>query len=320
MFKPKALTVGHVYRKLKEIAQLTGNKVEATWLSGGLTLASRSQSQQRKGDIIKSLLVSCQSHESRYLVRSLIGKLRIGLAEQSMLVALAHACVKSYGEPLTESNGKERLERGTLSVKDAFCQCPSYDILVDVLVRRGGLEQLPELCKATPGIPMKPMLAHPSKGIDEVLKRCGHSEFACEYKYDGERAQVQSNVERSSVGRASCVVQIHLTERGEIFIYSRNSENNTSKYPDVIERIPNALHAHVTSLIIDGECVAYDIEQKKLLPFQTLSTRKRKVNAWRALSRSMSLVVLQDADIHDIKVQGAFCRATCAATCHDVPF
>lgn len=71
--------------------------------------------------------------------------------------------------------------------------------------------------------------------------------------------------------------KIHLTEKGEIHIYSRNSENNTSKYPDVIERIHRAFQPDVRSMILDGECVAYDLEQKKLLPFQTLSTRKRKV-------------------------------------------
>ena len=217
------------------------------------------KSQQRKGDIIKSLLVSCQTHETRYLTRSLIGRLRIGLAEQSMLVALAHACVRTEHPTLKEALLKERLDQGTLAVKDGYCQCPSYDILVDTLVHKGGIDKLRELCKATPGIPMKPMLAHPSKGIDEILKRCGQSEFACEYKYDGERAQ------------------IHLTEDGKVYIYSRNSENNTSKYPDIIERIPNAFQPTVKSLILDAECVAYDIEQKKLLPFQTLSTRKRKV-------------------------------------------
>ena len=255
MFKPKALTVEHVYKKLKEIAQLTGNK-----------------SQQRKSDLIKSLLVCCQSHESRYLVRSLIGKLRIGLAEQSMLVALAHAAIRRED---SLSASKEQLDQGTLTVKDAFCQCPSYDVLVDVLVHRGGVKDLRELCKATPGIPMKPMLAHPSKGIDEVLKRCGQSEFACEYKYDGERAQVKHSFHLFPSFTFS--LKIHLTEKGEIHIYSRNSENNTSKYPDVIERIHRAFHPDVKSLILDGECVAYDLEQKKLLPFQTLSTRKRKV-------------------------------------------
>lgn len=66
-------------------------------------------------------------------------------------------------------------------------------------------------------------------------------------------------------------------ENGSVHIYSRNQENNTSKYPDIVSRMPAALGSDVTSCIIDSEAVAWDRENKQILPFQVLSTRKRKV-------------------------------------------
>jgi DNA ligase-1 len=64
------------------------------------------------------------------------------------------------------------------------------------------------------------MLAKPTKAITEVLDRFEGKEFTCEYKYDGERAQV------------------HMMEGGEIAVFSRNSENMSAKYPDLVEQIP----------------------------------------------------------------------------------
>lgn len=119
-----------------------------------------------------------------------------------------------------------------------------------------------------PGTPLKPMLAHPTKGISEVLERFDGIKFTCEWKYDGERAQ------------------IHISDKGVVSIYSRNQENNTSKYPDIIGRIEKAKGAGVKSCILDCEAVAWDAEKKQIMPFQVLSTRKRK-----------------DANEADIKVQ-----------------
>lgn len=112
------------------------------------------------------------------------------------------------------------------------------------------LFELYKACKLRIGIPVAPMLAKPTKAIGEVLRRLEGLPFTMEYKYDGERAQV------------------HLLADGSVKIYSRNSEDNTNKYPDLQDVMRNAVKEGVTSCIVDAEVVAYDREKNCLLPFQ----------------------------------------------------
>jgi DNA ligase-1 len=95
------------------------------------------QSQTKKVGIIKKLLAACQGNEAKFIVRSLEGKLRIGLADKTLVVALAHAIVlKNLGRsflvlsspPLTMTEGKDtphdkiaaKLEKGADIVKSVY--------------------------------------------------------------------------------------------------------------------------------------------------------------------------------------------------------
>ncbi|XP_037538336.1 DNA ligase 1 [Nematolebias whitei] len=262
MFQPASLTAGGVFRKLKEIASMSGNSAV-----------------NKKIDIIKGLFVACRFSEARYIVRSLAGKLRIGLAEQSVLSALSQAvcltppgqafppAVIDAGKGMSSESRRAMIEEKSLILKQTYCEMPNYDAIIPVLLKEG-IDQLPKHCKLTPGVPLRPMLAHPTKGVGEVMKRFDEAAFTCEYKYDGERAQ------------------IHILESGEVRIFSRNQEDNTSKYPDIISRIPKTKKDSVVSCVLDTEAVAWDREKKQIQPFQVLTTRKRK-----------------DVDASEIKVQ-----------------
>uniref|UniRef100_A0A452QTU7 DNA ligase n=1 Tax=Ursus americanus TaxID=9643 RepID=A0A452QTU7_URSAM len=252
MLPPPALTAAGVFTKFRDIARLAG-----------------SASTAKKIDVIKGLFVACRHSEARYIARALSGRLRLGLAEQSVLAALAQAvsltppgqgfppAVVDAGKGRTAEARKTWLEEQAMILKQTFCEVPDLDRIIPVLLEHG-LERLPEHCKLSPGVPLKPMLAHPTRGVSEVLKRFEEAAFTCEYKYDGQRAQ------------------IHVLEGGEVKIFSRNQEDNTGKYPDIISRIPKIKLPSVTSFILDTEAVAWDREKQQIQPFQVLTTRKRK--------------------------------------------
>ncbi|KAI0052879.1 ATP-dependent DNA ligase [Auriscalpium vulgare] len=244
LFKPKPLSVPFVFNNLKEIALTGGNA-----------------SQTKKVSIITKLLAACQGEEAKYIVRSLEGKLRIGLAERTVLVALAHATVlaehESSGKRWNSEKMTARLEEGSSIVKSVYSELPNYDKVIPALMD-SGITNLHDLCKLTPGVPLKPMLAKPTKAIGEVLDRFEGKRFTCEYKYDGERAQV------------------HKLPDGTIGVFSRNSEDMSKKYPDIVEQLPNAIKESTNSFVLDAEAVAIDRTTGKLMPFQELSKRKRK--------------------------------------------
>lgn len=238
MFKPKRLTMFEVWKQLNAIAKSEG-----------------SNSQSKKIGIINKLLTASEGIEAKFLMRSLEGKLRINFGEKSVIIALSKAIVE-YQKPGVSIDEIVKAEE---QMKEAFCQVPNYEFLIN-LSMQSGILNLMDHCGLSPGIPLKPMLAKPTKSISEILDSLEGKRFTCEYKYDGERAQ------------------LHLLPNGSLRVYSRNSEDMTQRYPDLVRVVESMKLANpdIKSLILDTECVAWDLVNSKILPFQILSTRKRK--------------------------------------------
>ncbi|MFX1564597.1 MAG: ATP-dependent DNA ligase [Promethearchaeota archaeon] len=177
--------------------------------------------------------------EARYLLRTVTGTLRLGIAEMTVIDALAQAF----------AGGKEHrdeIER-------------AYNITSDLgyiagLIAFEGLDSI-EKVKVQIGKPIRMMAAQKLSTPQEISEKL-ESKFASEWKLDGER------------------MQIH--KRGDdIVIFSRRLEQITSMYPDVVQLILTNIKAK--DCIIEGEAVAVDKQDpQKLLPFQILMRRRRK--------------------------------------------
>lgn len=256
IFQPPKLLIQNVFAEMKAIATAHGKDC------GKL-----------KKDKIKKMLVACRSEEAKYIVRMLQSKLRIGILIPTLLEAVAYAFVltrpsikgaKPVGDIRKEKKAPSmealngELQAMLEAVKQAFSEVPNWKLVTDALLAGHTHATLRKVCHISLGIPVKPMLAKPTKGIPEVVQRLSGRRFTAEWKYDGERAQ------------------IHVMDRNTIKVFSRNSEDMTEKYPDVIQVVKDALVENVQSGIIDSEVVAWDTENQKILPFQVLSTRGRK--------------------------------------------
>ncbi|KAL4975860.1 hypothetical protein BDW66DRAFT_160131 [Aspergillus desertorum] len=278
MFKPKALTVRGVHEGLLGIAKVQGHGSQDKKISGIKKLLSAADTattgKGSKGiDITKN---KGGPSEAKYIVRFLEGKLRLGLAEKTVLVALAQAVV-SHEAALKGKKGPsaEELAEGEAILKTVYSELPAYEVIIPALLEHG-LSNLREHCKLQPGIPIKPMLAKPTKSITEVLDRFEGKDFTCEYKYDGERAQIHYVAPDEMKNYPGAKLTLKKESVGLAAIFSRNSEDLSKKYPDVLAKLSTWIKPDVKSFVLDCETVAWDVEAKKVLPFQQLMTRKRK--------------------------------------------
>lgn len=117
MFKPKPLTVRGVHKLLMDIATVTGNGAQTRKVDLIKKLLSASDPNAGKVDITKD---KGGPSEAKYLIRFLEGKLRLGLAERTVIVSLAQAMVAHEAEAKGEVPSTADMEKGESILKQVY--------------------------------------------------------------------------------------------------------------------------------------------------------------------------------------------------------
>ncbi len=239
-FKKEVLTVERVYDTLMKIAKATGEGAQDTKIT-----------------LLASLLRDSSPKEARYILRTILGRLRLGIADMTILEALAQAFGAGKGS-------REIIER-------AYNLHPDLGYVAKVLVTQG-LEGVKKI-GITVGVPIMPMLAERLRTPQEILNKLG-GKCVVEYKYDGMRIQAHK-------------------KGNNVTLFSRRLENVTHHFPDAVELIRK--HILAEEAIIEGECVAIDPDTGELRPFQELMHRRRKYDIRKAMEEYPVSLFLFDA-------------------------
>ena len=239
-FFQKSLTVQRVYETLDKMAKASG--------SGAVDI---------KMALLAGLLADATPKEAKYILRTVTGNLRLGVADMTVLDALSIA----YG------GGKEAREL----VERAYNISSDLGRVAKIMAEKGlrGIKTF----EVSIGEPIRPMLAERLGSPEEILEKLGGKCIA-EYKYDGER------------------VQMHKKD-DEVVLFSRRLENISSQYPDAIELVKNYVEAK--DAILEAECVAMDLNTGEMRPFQELMHRRRKYGVKEAMAEYPVSLFMFDA-------------------------
>ncbi|NIP66518.1 ATP-dependent DNA ligase [Candidatus Bathyarchaeota archaeon] len=234
------LTARKVYDQLEKMARASGPG-----------------SMDQKVSLLAGLLTNASPEEGKYIVRTVTGNLRLGIAHMTVLDALAIA----YGGG---KESREELER-------------AYNISSDLgrvarTVVEEGMEGLRKF-KVSVGRPIRPMLAERLSSPEEILEKMG-GECIAEFKYDGERMQAHKSGD-------------------DVLLFSRRLEDITGQYPDGKELLRRSVRAE--EAIIEAECVAVDPDSGEMRAFQELMHRRRKYGIEEAMEEYPVALFIFDA-------------------------
>jgi len=229
-FTAEKITLERIYETLFRIAKLGGKG-----------------SQDLKMKYISSLLNDATPLEAKFVLKILLGTLRLGIAENTIMDAVAIAFTG-------KKENREQIENAYNVSSDLG--------KVSLLIATDGIDEIKKF-KISLFSPIRPMLADRVKSEKEAIKKMSEI-FAAEYKLDGER------------------VQIH-KQANEIVLFSRRLENITQYYPDIVENVKKSLS--VNEGVFEAEIVPVNENTGEFLPFQELMHRRRKYKLEKAISQ-----------------------------------
>ena len=200
--------------------------------------AAGAGSVAQKTKLLADLLRQASASEAKHLARIPLGRLRLGIGDSTVMDALSFARTESKA-------ARKPIER-------AYNICSDLGLVARTFWDKDetGLAAI----KVAAGRPVRPAAAKRLPGPEEIIakvERC-----AVEPKIDGLRAQ------------------LHLLEDNKVRIFSRNLEDTTAMFPELVKGLVK--QAGGQTVILDGEAVAYDPATGQYHPFQVTGTRKRK--------------------------------------------
>jgi DNA ligase-1 len=229
------LTVHYVYTRLLDLAKSAGHG-----------------SIRDKIGIYSDLLVNSHPDDIKYITRIIMGKIRLGVADSTILDSLVHAFSdKEYAD----------------IIETAYNFHPDIG-LISMLLQKGDIEAIRQI-GPEPLIPFKVMLAERLKSIDDIRGKMDH-QASYEYKYDGLRTELHKKGDR-------------------IKIFSRGLEETTENFPDIVANFKKLYS--FDSIIIDGESVPYNPDTGELFPFQVVSKRRGRKYQLTEKSTEIPLVM-----------------------------
>lgn len=197
-------------------------------------------SQDTKQKTMYDLLCELDSISAKYVVRIVLGTLRLGFSEMTIIDALSWMLVG-------DKSARSKIEH-------------AYNLLADLgkiafIAKSKGLQGLEEVSIEV-GIPIRPAAAERAVNAADVITKIG----ACvvQPKLDGFR------------------LQIHVKKENDTFFirfFSRNLLDMSNMFPDLV---PFFLDLKVESLICEGEAIVYDEQTDSFAPFQETVKRRRK--------------------------------------------